>query len=75
MEVNIIKLIANEYDYQHRIDIPTRFLGGNMNLVFMQKKSGMNFIRLRVGLMGYRIVFNLFEGTVSGSETKVASSI
>jgi len=69
--LNIIKLVANEINYQHRIDIPTHVLDGKYEFSVCAKKAGMSFIRLRIGLMGTPVVFNLENGSVSGSQKGV----
>jgi len=72
---DIIKLIANNNNNQHRIDIPTKLLEDEYEFSIYAKKAEIGFVRLRIGNSGYPIVFDLEKGTIIGSQEGVVASI
>jgi len=72
---SIVKLIANTDNNQHRVDMPTSLLEGKYEFSIYAKKNEMDFIRLRIGLEGYPVIFDLSEGVILGTQEGVVSKI
>jgi len=74
-KIDIIKLLANNNNNQHRVDIPTKLLEGRYEFSVYAKKAEMGFVRLRIGTTGYPVVFDLINGSVIGEQEGVVANI
>jgi hypothetical protein len=76
-DFGLLKLVPDTKLKQHRVDIPTKeiYTKGIYRFTVLAKKAGQDFIRLRIGNIGYDVVFDLNKGIVLGTQKDVVANI